>query len=67
MGKISIISLIFLGIFGVLVVQESPYWLYSIPFLVLGFVILMIKGMWDVSGCILNQIEQSAFEIEIRP
>lgn len=58
MGKTGIISLIFLLVFGGLVIQESPYWLWSIPFLVLGIMIPMVKGMWEVSSWITDQVNE---------
>jgi len=58
MSKTGIISLIFLVIFGVLVIQDSPHWLYSISFLVLGIVIPMVKGMWDTSGWMSDQTNE---------
>lgn len=67
MCKIGTISLIFLLVFGGLVIQESPYWLWSIPFLVLGIVIPMIKGMWDASGWINEQIlSKEEFSVDFK-
>ena len=58
MCKTGTISLIFLLVFGVLAIQESPYWLYSIPFLILAIVIPLIKGMWDASGWMSEQTNE---------
>jgi hypothetical protein len=55
MSKSGIISLVFWIISIVLVFQESPYWLASIPTISIAILVPMIKKMWDMAGWMSNQ------------
>lgn len=50
MSKMDMIPPVFWIISGVLVFQESPYWLWSILTVLIALLIPIIEGILDMSG-----------------